>query len=160
MNVDHFMSHDVKSCMPADSLTDAAMVMWERDCGFVPVVDAPNGALVGVITDRDICMAVATKHRPMDSIPVGEVMNRQLITCSSTDDVQVAMDRMAAGQVHRMPVVDKKSHIKGVISLNDLVLAAAESSEIRKSSAVSYNDVVKVLKAVSAHRLPAAVAAS
>jgi CBS-domain-containing membrane protein len=74
--------------------------------------------------------------------------------------VQVAMDRMAAGQVHRMPVVDKKSHIKGVISLNDLVLAAAESSEIRKSSAVSYNDVVKVLKAVSAHRLPAAVAAS
>jgi predicted transcriptional regulator len=86
-------------------------------------------------------------------------MNRQLITCSPTDDVQVAMDRMAAAQVHRMPVVDKKGHPKGVISLNDLVLAA-ESSEILKSSAISYNDVVKVLKAVSAHRLPAAVTAS
>lgn len=159
MNVDHFMSHDVRSCKPSDSLTDAAMVMWRRDCGFVPVADTPNGALVGVVTDRDICMAVATKHRPIDSIPVGEIMNRHVITCLPTDDVKVAMDRMAAAQIHRMPVVDKKGQVKGVISMNDLILAA-ESSEIRKSSAVSNNDVVRVLKAVSAHRVPAAVAAS
>lgn len=157
MNVDHFMSHDVRSCRTSDNLLDAAMVMWSRDCGFVPVTDEPNGPLAGVITDRDICMAAATKHRPIESIPVGEVMNRKPVTCMPTDDVRIAMERMAAAQVHRLPVVDRKGLLKGVVALNDLILAA-EDNEIRKQNTVSYADVVHVLKAVSAHRVPAAVA--
>jgi CBS domain-containing protein len=157
MNVDQFMSHDVRSCTPSDSLNHAAMVMWGRDCGFVPVVDAPDGTLAGVITDRDICMAVATKHRAIESIPVGEVMNRQVVSCMPTDDVRVAMERMAEAQVRRIPVVDRKGNLKGVLSLNDLALAA-ETDGPRKSSAVSHSDVVKTLKAVSAHRLPAVTA--
>lgn len=157
MNVDHFMSHDVHSCVPSDSLTDAAMVMWGRDCGFVPVVDAPDGSLAGVITDRDICMAVATKHRPIESIPVGEVMNRQVVTCMPTDDVRVAIERMTDAQVRRMPVVDRKGKLKGVLSLNDLVLAA-KPSEVGTPAGASYLDLFKVLKAVSAHRLPAVAA--
>ena len=155
MNVDHFMTHDVRTCRAVDNLVDAAMIMWNRDCGFVPVTDQPDGPLTGVITDRDICMAVATQHRPIESISVGEVMNHEPVRCMPTDDVRVAMERMSAAQVRRLPVVDKKGRLKGVVALNDLILAAEET---RKPAAVPYEDVMRTLKSVSAHRVPAAVA--
>jgi CBS domain-containing protein len=157
MNVDRFMTQDVRSCRSSDNLRDAAMVMWDRDCGFVPVTEEPDGPLAGVITDRDICMAVATKGRSIDTIPVGEVMSREPVTCAPTDDVRVAMERMASAQVRRLPVVGKKGQLKGVVSLNDLVLAA-EENEMRRKASVSNSDVVRTLKSVSAHRVPTAVA--
>ncbi len=158
MKVEGVMSQDVRGCSPSDSLTDAAMIMWSRDCGFVPVVESHNGRLSGVITDRDICIATATKHRSVDSIQVGEVMSKQPMTCAPTDDVHTAIDRMVQGQVRRLPVVDKNGKLAGVLSLNDLALAAEKSD--RRADGVTFADVVRALKAVSTHRLPAAVASA
>lgn len=112
-----------------------------------------------MITDRDICIAAATKHRLADSVLVGEVMSKGTFTCMPTDDVRTAIDRMVEGQVRRLPVVDKDGHLKGILSLNDLALAA-EKSDRRAGEGITYADVVKALKAVSAHRLPAAVVAA
>ncbi len=159
MKVEHVMSPDVQVCRPSDSLSAAARIMWSRDCGFVPVIDGPDRRLAGVITDRDICIAAATKHRLADSVLVGEVMSKGTFTCMPTDDVRTAIDRMVEGQVRRLPVVDKDGHLKGILSLNDLALAA-EKSDRRAGEGITYADVVKALKAVSAHRLPAAVVAA
>ena len=159
MKIEHLMSPDVRACKASDSLSAAARIMWSRDCGFVPVVDNPEGKLVGVITDRDICIAAATKHRLADSIPVGEVMSKRTITCLPTDDVQTAIDRMVQGQVRRLPIVDKDGRLKGVLSLNDLALAA-EKSDRRAGGGVTYSEVVNAMKAVSAHRLPGVVTAA
>lgn len=84
-------------------------------------------------------------------------MNREPVTCAPTDDIREAMERMASAQVRRLPVVGKKGQLKGVVSLNDLVLTA-EENEMRRKASVSHAEVVRVLKSVSAHRALAAVA--
>lgn len=158
MKVEHLMTRDVETCAPEANLAQAVMIMWRRDCGFVPVVESPSGRFAGVITDRDICIAVATRHTPAASIPVGETMSRHVFTCAPSDDVRVAMHRMSEGQVRRLPVVDKQGKLSGVVSLNDLALAAERTSR-REDEGIGYADVMGVLKAVSAHRLPMKAAA-
>ena len=153
MNVEHVMNRDVESCTPESNLAEAAMVMWRRDCGFVPVVENPGGRLVGVITDRDICMATATKHAGPDSLRVGTVMNRHAVTCTPSDDVRTAMNRMSEKQMRRLPVVDREGRLTGVLSLNDLALAAERTSNLDKGS-VGYADIAEVLREISAHRVP------
>jgi CBS domain-containing protein len=157
MKVEHLMTGDVETCRPDATLADAAMIMWRRDCGIVPVVEETGGRFVGVVTDRDICMATTTKHCAPASIPVGAVMNKQLVTCGPTDDVRTAMHRMAEAQVRRLPVVDKENRVKGLLSLNDLVLAA-EPTARRAGDAVTYTAVLGALKPISAHRLPVKIA--
>jgi CBS domain-containing protein len=159
MKVEQLMTRDVETCAPDANLAHAAMIMWRRDCGFVPVVENPSGRFAGVITDRDICIAAATRHASVHSIPVREVMSSHAYTCAPSDDVRVAMHRMSEGQVRRLPVVDKQGKLNGVISLNDLALAA-ERSLRRESDGIGHADVMGVLKAVSAHRLPAKVVAA
>jgi CBS domain-containing protein len=159
MNVEHLMTRDVESCTPEKDLAHAAMIMWRRDCGFVPVVEKPGGRFVGVITDRDICIATATKHASPDSVRVGTVMNPRAITCAASDDVQTAMSRMSEGQVRRLPVLDKEGRLSGVLALNDLALAAERTAR-RVDDSISYTDVMGVVRAVSAHRLPARLAAA
>jgi CBS domain-containing protein len=156
MNVEHLMTRDVESCTPEATLTQAAMIMWRRDCGFVPVVEGPASRFAGVITDRDICIAAATKHVSPDSVRVGTVMNRRAVTCAPSDDAKVAMRRMGETQVRRLPVVDKDGKLMGVLSLNDLVLASERNTR-REDESISYADVMGTFRAISAHRLPAAL---
>jgi CBS domain-containing protein len=157
MNVAHLMTRDVESCVPDANLTQAAMIMWRRDCGFVPVVESQGGRFAGVITDRDICIATATKHVSPDSIRVATVMNRNAVTCAPSDDAKVAMRRMAETQVRRLPVIDKEGKLTGVLSLNDLALAAERNAR-REDDSIRHADVMDVLRAVSAHRLPSVLA--
>lgn len=156
MTIEHLMTRDVETCEANSDLAHAAMIMWRRDCGIVPVVDPDDGRYAGVITDRDICMAGATKHLPLHAIPVREVMGRGIYTCAPGDNVLVALHRMAEGQVRRLPVVSKDGRVLGMLSLNDLILAA-ERTERKRDDAVTYADVMSVLKAVSSHRLPTLV---
>jgi len=112
---------------------------------------------VGVITDRDICMATATQHESPDAVRVGTVMNRRAVTCAPSEDVHAAMRRMNEAQVRRLPVLDQQGRLSGVLALNDLALAAERTAH-RES--VSYGDVMGVLRAISAHRLPMKQAAA
>lgn len=159
MKVEQLMTRDIESVRPEANLADAAMVMWRRDCGIVPVVEHSGKRILGVITDRDICMAATTRHCAPDAVPVGDVMTRRLLTCRPEDDVRVAMHRMSEGQVRRIPVVDANGHLQGIVALNDLTLAAERTAH-RGDDVVSYPEVMGVLKAVSRHRHPAKVEAS
>jgi CBS domain-containing protein len=157
MKVEHLMTQDVECCTPDDTLTGAAMIMWRRDCGIAPVVRPGTQDLVGVITDRDICMAAATRHLSTDDLFVRDVMGTQIFTCAPTDSLRTAEHRMAEGQVRRIPVTDRAGKLLGMISLNDIALSA-ERTERRGEALPTYTDVMGVLKAVSAHRLPVAEA--
>jgi CBS domain-containing protein len=158
MTIEPIMTRDVETCAPDSDLAHAAMIMWRRDCGFVPVAEHKSGRYVGVITDRDICMAGATCHRALHDIRVGEVMNKGTYTCAPTDNVLVALHRLAEGQVRRLPVVDKQGKVVGVLSLNDLILAC-ERGDRKREGSLTYADVMAVLKAISSHRLPVPVIA-
>ena len=148
MKVQDVMTRTVRPCAPDANLATAAMILWDYDCGVVPVV-ADAGKVVGVITDRDICMAVATKLRSPVDITVGEVVSGELFTCAPEDDLKAALQTMRAERVRRLPVVDQSGALRGILSINDLVLRAEEGG---KASGLSYGEVLGTLKAISAHR--------
>lgn len=123
MKVRELMSSPAYTCRPQDPLASAARLMWEHDCGMLPVVD-PKGAVVGVITDRDVCMGAYTTGRTLSELPVGASMAHDVVTCRAEDDLVVAVQRMTGRQLHRLPVVDRDGRPVGVLSLNDLVVAS------------------------------------
>jgi predicted transcriptional regulator len=98
-------------------------MMREKNCGFIPVVTS-DGVAVGVITDRDVCMAVATKPQNAADIEVRDLMTRQLFACLTVDDIQVALKRMKETKVHRLLVMNDKGTLEGILSLDDVVLSA------------------------------------
>lgn len=122
MNVSEVMTRNTSACEPADSLERAASIMWDRDCGAVPVVDG-TGALHGIVTDRDVAMSAYLKGRPLAAITVGEVMSRALHCCAPTDTVERALATMRQHQVHRMPVVDGDGRLTGMLAVADLLQA-------------------------------------
>jgi CBS-domain-containing membrane protein len=89
----------------------------------VPIVDA-DGVLAGVLTDRDLCMAVYTQGRTLSEIPVAAVMSQKLATCNPDDPLAAAEKTMQASQVHRLPVVDARGALVGVLAMSDLVRTA------------------------------------
>ncbi len=147
MKVQEIMTTDVRTCGPADNLTAAAMIMWENDCGVVPVVNGA-GQAVGMITDRDICIAVVMKHRLASDIAVGEVSANQITACKQDDDVRAALNLMRREQLRRLPVIDGEGRLVGILSISDLV-RHAKKSESKKSKHVSYKELFKTLKALS-----------
>jgi CBS domain-containing protein len=145
MKVEQVMTTNVASCRPDTNLAVVAQLMWNRDCGFVPVVDA-DGAVVGVVTDRDICIATATRGLPPQRIAASEAMTGHPRACLPNDSVTAALGAMKQFQVHRLPVIDETGTLKGVVSLNDLVILAQEKKE------PSAADVLSAMAGICAHR--------
>jgi CBS domain-containing protein len=149
MKVQEVMTSDVKTCRPEVSLAEAATLMWDGDCGVIPVVDETGRAL-GLITDRDVAIAVATKGRLARDIIVGEVMSNNLYVCVEEDDVKSALKAMRREKVRRLPVISQDGKLAGILSLNDVVLRA-EDAKGKQAPEISYEDVVSTFKAVCAH---------
>jgi CBS domain-containing protein len=125
--------------------------MWDSDCGALPVLNV-QGQVMGMITDRDICMAAATKNKPASDITVWETVSGKVYTCHMSDDVRTALDIMKREKVRRLPVVDEDGVLQGIVAMNDFVLLAGETKG-GKAPALSYEDVVRTMKAISAHRV-------
>lgn len=150
MKVRDLCTRSVRTCGPSSSLADAGWAMWEGDCGMIPIVDSANTVL-GVITDRDICMAVVTKARPADQIAAGEVGGGKVYSCKLDDDVKRALEIMQTESVRRLPVVDSEGKLQGVISINDVALAARRK-EVSRAQGVTHEDLVPTLQAICEHR--------
>jgi CBS domain-containing protein len=155
MKVREIMVEDVQCCGPHTNLAEATKMMWDRDCGSLPVVNTES-RVVGIITDRDICMSVATKNRQPSDITVWETISEKLSSCvpdacMPDDDARDALRTMAAQKIRRLPVIDAHGLLQGILSMNDLILHAEEAG---KRSNLSYEDVMHTLKAISTHRVP------
>lgn len=131
MKVFEVMTIDVGFCYADDNLTKAAQIMWEKDCGVVPVVDAEK-RIVGVITDRDIAIAAATRNRRPSSIKAGEMYFRELKTCAMEDDVKDALKRMRKYKIRRLCVTNEDGELLGIVSLSDILVKAGEKKSVRK----------------------------
>jgi CBS domain-containing protein len=138
------MTRAPATCSPGASLADAARIMWDRDCGFVPVTD-DSGSLRGVVTDRDACMAAFTRGLPLAAIPVGTAMSGDVASVREGDSVAHAHDLMRTRRVRRLPVLDGRDRVVGVLSLNDLALAGERREPEPR-------EVAATLGAVSEHR--------
>lgn len=144
MSITKLMTSPVECCTPGTDLAAAAMMMWRADCGIVPVVEPESRRVVGVITDRDICMAAGTRHQAICSIPVEEIMRRDIVTCRPSDSPRTALAQMAERRVRRAPVVDDEGRLVGMLSMADLI-RAAQSAEGRQGAPVTAEDVLAAL---------------
>ena len=148
MKVRDLMTSDVKTCRSDTNLAEVVRDMLDGDCGALPVV-SDDGRVAGIITDRDICVAVATRGRPADRIAVREVARDHAYTCLPDDDASAALQQMKLYKIRRLPVVDADGHLRGMLSLNDIVTHAG---------AASPTDVVSALASICAHQRPIAMA--
>ena len=153
MKVKELMTQEPKTCTPDTSVAEAAHLMWEADCGILPVVD--DGELVGVVTDRDMYIALATQDARAAQLRIGAVATKKVVTCVPEDDIETALATMRDARVHRLPVVGFGNTVVGLLSMNDIVLAAGSGKPVRAE------DVVEALRAICGrhHRAPHIVAA-
>jgi CBS domain-containing protein len=142
------MCRPVSSCSQETSLAAAARLMEENDCGVLPVLR--EGRIVGVVTDRDVCLGVARKAAA--ETPVREVMSADVATCGVNDEVRDALAIMASRQVRRLPVVDDRGGIAGVLSMDDIILRAEEPDPSRRPPAVTCREAVATLQRIYSSR--------
>jgi CBS domain-containing protein len=145
MKVQEVMTEGVKTCGSEANLATAAAIMWNADCGVLPVVD--GGKVVGVITDRDMAIALGTRPTTAAEIQVGDVMSAGVQVCKPDDDIDTALKTMQREKIHRLPVVKDGGEVVGILSMRDVALRA-ENVTGHKANALTYEDVVNTLKAI------------
>jgi CBS domain-containing protein len=146
MKVKEIMTTDPKTCTPDTTLAAAASLMLDGDCGVLPVVD--DGELVGVVTDRDMFIALATRNERASALRVGAVATKTVATCEPEDDVHAVLATMKQKRVRRVPVVGFGGTVLGIISMNDILLAAGAKKPVRNE------EVVDTLQAICGHHHP------
>src|ERR1035437_9873526 len=125
MQVQDIMVRDAKSCRMDTNLAAATAIMWNSDCGALPVLDGGE-KVVGMITDRDICIAAGTRNWIPSEIKVSDVVPQKVYTCAVEDEIHAALKTMQAQKVRRLPVVGKDGLLQGILCLDDIVLRSEE----------------------------------
>jgi CBS-domain-containing membrane protein len=113
------MTRDVISVRPNDLIEHAARMMAECDCGALPVVDR-GGRLIGMVTDRDITVRLVARGRDTRRARVEDCMTDEVFSCHIFDSVEDCMQEMSRHQVRRLPIVDNRNRIVGIVSQADL----------------------------------------
>ena len=134
-------------CQPENNLGSATELMWNANCGFLPVQSA-EGKVIGVITDRDICIALGTRNCPAGEIRVGEVMSGELHSCGPDDDIHMALQTMREAKIRRLPVTAKNGTLVGVLSMDD-ILFRAEPRSPGKEPELSCDEVVRTFRLIA-----------
>jgi CBS domain-containing protein len=153
MKIKQIMSQPAVTCCESDNLNTAAQRMWDHDIGAVLVVD-DSDQVVGIVTDRDICMAAYTQGKDLSSIPISGSMATTVYSCNASDTLEGAEALMREKQVRRVPVLDGDNRVAGVVSLNDI----ARHVHTSKQDGVMSRGVVDTLSAICAPRGHALVA--
>jgi len=151
MRVSDLMHRNPQTATPGMSLQRAGRLMAEADCGFLPIV-GPSGDVVGVLTDRDICLALATRNRAPSEVQIRHVITGDAWACRAEDELRSALQIMAAQRVRRLPVVDQVGRLIGILSLDDVLAETRESDDTGRPS---YAEVAETLKAICTRPVPA-----
>ena len=142
MKVQDVMTREVGFCRTEDSLATAATIMWEKDCGAVPVLDAEN-RIAGMITARDVCIAVGTRDKRAAEIAATEFCRENTIICAPDDKLKSVLKKMAKNQIKRLPVVSQNRELIGIISLTDVLLKTDEDKKLRKTIVSALTEISK-----------------
>lgn len=157
MKVKDIMMGTPYYCQLETNLGSATELMWNANCGFLPVESA-DGKVIGVITDRDICIALGTRNRPAGEITVAEVLTGKLYSCSPDDDIHMALQTLKEATVRRLPVVAQNGTLVGVLSMDDILLRT-EPSSVGKEPELSSDEVVRTFRSIRQRRAPEIVVA-
>lgn len=153
MKVEQLMTRNVETCRPDESLHRAAELMWRNDCGALPVVsaDGETEQVVGMLTDRDVCMAAYLQGRPLWDMTVASAMSKRVCSCRPTDPIHVALKIMETNQIRRLPVLDANDRLVGLLSLADLSREAAREHGLRDPQ-ITETALAQALEAIATSR--------
>jgi len=146
MTVKDVMTKEIATCRPDTNLALASALMWENDCGVVPVL-TENGELAGILTDRDICIALGTRDTRSSELTARDVAGSRPWICKPTDDVRAALEIMRHAKIRRLPAVNENGVLEGMVSISDIVLFA-QRGDGKTGSSASHADVVTALQAI------------
>lgn len=152
MRVIEIMMGTPYCCRPQTNLGSATELMWIGNCGFLPVVDSDE-KVVGVITDRDICVALGTRGKPAGDILVQDVMSQRVFSCTPDDDIHLALRAMHEGRVRRLPVIAKTGKLVGVLSIDDVLLRTDPLSS-GKAADLTSAEALRTFQAINGRQLP------
>ncbi|MFO0984774.1 MAG: CBS domain-containing protein [Planctomycetota bacterium] len=127
--------------------------MWDHDCGCVPIED--EGRVIGILTDRDICMAAYTQGGALASLKVRNAMSSKVLVCHPDDAVLDAERLMRANRIRRLPVVDDTGRLVGIVSLNDLARAVKSGRGRKVATDITDQEVLDTLAEICQPRLQA-----
>jgi CBS domain-containing protein len=146
---EHVMTAALRTCTPTDTLDSAAQIMWDEDCGAVPVIDA-TGLLIGILTDRDLCMACYTQGKSPAQTDVASAMSR--VTYRAGPDTPLAniVDLMKKRRVRRVPITSESGQLLGLVALADLFRHLPE----RRHASALESALVDALLAISERQRP------
>lgn len=128
MKCNKIMSKEIKTCKGYSTAKKALRMMYDLNCGVIPVVDE-NEKLIGVVTDRDIAMYTGQRDVRPAEIHLDEFMTKPVITCHENDDIDVAIEKMKEYKVRRIPIIDTDHKVQGLISIGDVAVLAHEEHE-------------------------------
>ena len=149
MHVEELMTSPVATCRPTDTLNRVAQLMWEGDVGAIPVVDH-EGKPIAMVTDRDICIASYTQGQALFHIPVSIAMSRTVATCQKGESLAAAESMMRSQQLRRLPVVDDKGRIIGILSLNDIATRGHKQKHVGGRGELGSEAIASTLSAICA----------
>jgi CBS-domain-containing membrane protein len=148
MQVEQVMSKNVHHCCSEDSLDKVAQLMWDNDCGCLPVCrDDESGEIIGMVTDRDIAMCAMFQGKSLNQLNAADAMARDVQTCLPTQSIAEVESMMSMGRIRRLPVVNKDSCLVGMISLADLAHEAANSSGTSRKQ-ITGEEITETLAAI------------
>lgn len=151
MNVRDVMATTVSCCGPRDDLESIALLMMDNDCGSIPITNE-QGQPIGIITDRDIAIAAAVRHKALWQLVAEDFLTGQPMSiCSADDDIRSALATMQRARVHRLPVVNGHGEVQGMLSMDDVISCAERGVRGLGAPELSYDDAVMALKAICKH---------
>jgi CBS domain-containing protein len=134
MLVKDVMTKDLACCTPQQSVVDAAKLMKKADVGAIPVVDSlQSKKLLGIVTDRDICIQVVAESLDPKSVKVEKYMSKDLVTASADEDLDRCAQLMQENQVRRIPVVDEKGILVGIVAQADIAQEAESPDTVKET---------------------------
>lgn len=152
MKVRDVMTQPVVCCAAEANVGSAVQLMWEHNCGLLPVIGGDQ-KLIGVVTDRDICIAMGTRNKVAGDLTVGEIATQKVYTCRPDDEIHEALDTIANNRVRRLLVVDEKGLPQGILSMDDIV-THGDLNKWEGCCELSAEEIIRSLKRLYGQQLP------
>lgn len=130
MTVEPLMSQPVRPCRPEETLARAAALMWAHDCGALPVCAGAEGEAraIGMLTDRDACVAAMSRGKALHELKVADAMSREIRVVERDDRPEDVELFTREQKIRRVPVTDERGRFVDIVSLAELARAARRAA--------------------------------
>jgi CBS-domain-containing membrane protein len=140
-------------CAAGTNVGEAIELMWVHNYGMLPVTGS-GGKLEGIVTDRDISIAMGTRNRLAGELTVGEIATRNVVSCKQEDEIHEALQTMADKRVRRLPVVNEQAVPQGILSIDDII-THGDLNKWQGCCELSAEEIIRALKRLYGQRPPA-----